>query len=300
MAPAIHGEERQRMNGDGMHPATRLDSPPTRTRTHWTRRRLWAVPAIIGVNVLVFLAWRFAEEGSPLWTALARNFLVSTNRLDHGMWWTLLSSAFSHMDLWHLGLNMIVLWSFGSILERLWGIRLFTTFYLVAAAVASASHCLVSSLFLGNGQIAALGASGAVSGLLLAFALQFPRHKILIFALVPVPALAGALFFVAIDIWGLVAQGRGIGLPIGHGAHLGGALCGALFYFGYLRSRFTAAGPAATGRQPTLELSAQEAAEFDRIRDKLDREGPQGLTPTEQDFLMRLRERALGSDFDSH
>jgi rhomboid-like protein len=159
------------------------------------------VPAIIGVNLLVYLAWQLADEGSALWTALARNFLVSTNRLDHGMWWTLLSSAFSHMDLWHLGVNMIVLWSFGSVLERLWGLRLFSTFYLAAAAVASASHCLVSSLVLGNGQIAALGASGAVSGLLLAFALQFPRHKILIFGLIPVPALAGALFFVAIDIW---------------------------------------------------------------------------------------------------
>jgi membrane associated rhomboid family serine protease len=287
------------LNGDGIPHEALPSRAPSTGRTHWTRRRLWAVPSIIAINLVVYLAWRFAGEESQLWEALWRNFLVSTNRLDHGLWWTLLSSAFSHMDLWHLAINMVVLWSFGSILERLWGLRLFIGFYLAAAAVSSASHCLVSSLMLGDDRIAALGASGAVSGLLLAFALLFPRHKILVFALVPVPALAGALFFVAIDIWGLLAQGRGIGLPIGHGAHLGGALCGALFYFAYLRSRFAKAGPAATRRQPTLELTAEEAAEFDRLRAKLDREGPDGLTPKEKDFLMRLRERALGLDHDS-
>jgi membrane associated rhomboid family serine protease len=258
------------------------------------------VPAIVTVNAVVFLAWQLAIEGSDLWALLARNFLVSTHRLDQGMWWTLLTSAFSHMDLWHLALNMVVLWSFGSILERLWGLRVFITFYLVAAVFSSASHCLVSSLIIGDDRISALGASGAVSGLLLAFALLFPRHRILVFGMIPVPALAGALFFVAMDVWGLVAQGRGIGLPIGHGAHLGGALCGAVFYASYLRGRFSMTPAQSAPRsQPAVDLTPEEASEFDRIRAKLSREGPDGLTPKERDFLLRLRERALGRDGDS-
>lgn len=257
---------------------------------HWTRRPLRAVPAIIAVNLLVYAAWQLAAQGSSLWVLLASHFLVSSQRLAQGMWWTLLSAAFSHIELWHLALNMLVLYSFGSTLERLLRARVFLTFFLVAAAFSSACHCFVSSVVLGDHRISALGASGAVSGLLIAFALLFPRHKILLFAVVPVPALAGALFFVALDVWGLVAQGRGAGLPIGHGAHLGGALCGALFYFGYLRGRL----PAAAERpQPTLELTAEEAAEFDRIRIKLDAQGPDALTPKERDFLMRLRLRAL-------
>jgi membrane associated rhomboid family serine protease len=261
---------------------------------HWTRRRLWALPVIVGLNVVVFLAWQFAVHGTELWAVLARNFLVSSHRLEQGMWWTLLTAAFSHMELWHLALNMIVLWSFGNVLERLLGVRVFVAFYLVAAVFSSASHCLVSSLVLGNDQIAALGASGAVSAVLLAFALLFPKHKILLFAVIPVPALAGALFFVALDLWGLIAQGQGAGLPIGHGAHLGGALCGALFYVTYLKGRFSRVPPAGhPRRQPTIELRPEEAAEFDRLRAKLNREGPDALTPKERAFMLDLRERAL-------
>ena len=267
----------------------------TPARPHWTRRRLVALPVIVGINVVVFLAWQMAAHGGELWAMLARNFLVSSHRLEQGMWWTLLTAAFSHMELWHLALNMIVLWSFGNILERMLGIRVFVAFYLVAAVFSSASHCLVSSLLLGDDRIAALGASGAVSAVLLAFALLFPRHKILLFAVIPVPALAGALFFVALDLWGLMAQGRGAGLPIGHGAHLGGALCGAVFYFTYLKDRFPRMPPASASRQqPTLELSREEAAEFDRLREKLNREGPEALTPKERAFMLDLRERALG------
>jgi membrane associated rhomboid family serine protease len=253
------------------------------------------VPGIIAINAVVFLAWQLYPEGSGSSSLLERNFLVSTHRLELGMWWTTVTAAFSHMELLHVALNMVVLWSFGSVLERLWGVRLFLTFYMVAAVVSSLSHCLVSSLLLGNDRIAALGASGAVSGLLLAFALLFPRHRILVFAVIPVPALAGALFFVALDIWGLVAQWRGIGLPIGHGAHLGGALTGALFYLGFLRQRVQhMESPAPGDRQATIELTAEEAAEFDRLRAKLDREGPEALTPKEQHFLLVLRHRALG------
>jgi membrane associated rhomboid family serine protease len=67
------------------------------------------------------------------------------------------------------------------------------------------------------------------------FALMFPRQIILLFYIIPLPAIFGALGFVALDLWGLSAQAHGGGLPIGHGAHLGGALTGAVFYFLFLR-----------------------------------------------------------------
>jgi len=245
--------------------------------------------------VVVYLAWQVAVKGGDLWAFLATNFLVSTHRLEGGMLWTLVTAAFSHMELWHLALNMVVLWSFASILERMLGVRVFTTFYVTAAVIASGSHCLVSSLLLHNDRIAALGASGAVSGVLIAFALIFPRHKILLFAVIPVPALAGALLFVAIDVWGLFAQGRGGGLPIGHGAHLGGALSGALFYFTYLRDRFPRVPPQPARRpNSTVELTQEEATEFDRLRTKLSHGGPEVLTPKEKAFMLEIRDRALG------
>jgi membrane associated rhomboid family serine protease len=184
---------------------------------------------------------------------------------------------------------MFVLWSFGTVLEKMWGTRTFVVFYLVAAVVASASHCFVSSVLMGNPDINALGASGAVSGLLLAFAMLFPRHKILVFGIIPVPALIGALAFVAIDLWGLFAQTRGGGIGIGHGAHLGGALCGFLFWLSYLRTRFKR--PAQESFQ--MAMTPEEVEEFQRLRRKLDNEGPQALTPKEKVFLDDIRERVM-------
>jgi membrane associated rhomboid family serine protease len=259
------------------------------------------VSVIIGLNVLVFLAWQASHFVPVLQSFMLGTFLVSTSHLVHGFVWTLVTAAFSHSEIWHLAINMFVLWSFGTVLERLWGTRLFVIFYLVAAVVASISHCAVSSILLGNGNIPALGASGAVSGLLLAYALYFPRHKILLLGIIPVPALAGVLAFVGIDLWGLLAQSRGGGLPIGHGAHLGGALAGALMYFLYLRS--TVAVPRAAARRPSVtasSLTPEEAREFERIRLKVDSLGPQALNPKEQAFLDRLRERVMAMNDHGH
>jgi len=225
---------------------------------------------------------------------MRENFLVSTLHIEHLHVWTLVTAAFSHNELWHLALNMFVLWSFGTVLEHLWGTRVFVLVYLAAAVVASVSHCALSSFIMGRDDIPALGASGAISGLLLAYALHFPRHRILLFGIVPVPALAGVLAFVGLDLWGLIAQGRGGGLPIGHGAHLGGALAGALIYFLYLRATYPT--PAVRHPRPpsgAAALTSDEAREFERIRIKIETTGPHTLTPKEQAFLDRLRNRVM-------
>lgn len=284
------------MNGLSSPNGDRQPSPePRQPRAvpAWTDRRLRALPVIVAINVVVFLMWLVAAHGSDLWAFLATNFLVSTHRLAQGMWWTLVTSAFSHQELWHIAINMLVLWSFGSVLERLVGWRVFTAFYLVAAVFSSASHCFVSSVLIGNDRLAALGASGAVSAVLISFALLFPRQKILLFGIVPIPALVGALLFVALDLWGLSAQTRGAALPIGHGAHLGGALCGAVFWATYLRHRFGGSTGPRIGGRSSVQLTAEDAQEFQRVRAKLDAHGPEALNPKELEFLRRIRDQAL-------
>ena len=278
------------MNAPYDQQMTATGPPPVRSKS----MRSAAVSIIIGLNVLVFLAWQATMLAPGLNPFMAANFLVSTAHLEHWLVWTVVTAAFSHNELWHLAINMFVLWSFGTVLDKLWGTRVFVLFYLAAATVASLSHCLVSTFMLGNSDIPALGASGAISGLLLAYALHFPRHKILLFGIVPVPALAGVLAFVGIDLWGLLAQSRGGGLPIGHGAHLGGALAGALIYFLYLKEAFpTPTAPRSRAAPVGVSLMPEEAREFERIRIKIDTAGPHTLTPKEQAFLDRLRERVL-------
>lgn len=193
-----------------------------------------SVPYIIIINLLVFVAWYMAKQESSI-NFMITNFMVSWLHLQDGYYWTLLTSVFSHNLLWHFLLNMFVLQSFGTILEDVLGVRRFLSFYLVAGIVSSLSHCLVSAFVIHQPNIPALGASGAISGLVLVFSLLFPKERILIFGLIPVPALFGALAFIGLDLWGLSAQAHGGGLPIGHGAHLGGAFTGIIYYLFFLR-----------------------------------------------------------------
>jgi len=132
---------------------------------------------------------------------------------------------------------MYVFFGFGTAIERVLGSKRFLIFYLLAGVVGSLGHCLVSSLVLHMPQIPALGASGAVSGVILVFSLMFPRERLLILGLIPIPAIFGALLFVGLDVWGLIAQSRGSTLPIGYGAHLGGAMAGLLYYIIYVRKK---------------------------------------------------------------
>jgi membrane associated rhomboid family serine protease len=183
------------------------------------------VTAIVVANAVVFLLWM----SLPL-PAMACHFLVSWDHLADGRVWVLLTAVFSHTLLFHLLINMIVLLSFGPPLERLMGSVRFLGFYLVAGIIGSLAHAVVSNYLIGRPGQPALGASSAIAGVLLLFAFIFPKVKVLLFFVVPLPALAAALLFVGIDIWGLVMQVEGEGLPIGHGAHLGGALTGLIYY----------------------------------------------------------------------
>jgi membrane associated rhomboid family serine protease len=188
------------------------------------------VPVLLALNTVVFLMWLLLGQ-TPF---MLENFLISWRALDEGRYWTLLTSEFSHVALLHFFLNMYVLATFGSIVELVIGSWRFIVFYLIAAIVASLSHAAVSAFLLSKPDLPALGASGAISGVVLVFCLLFPRARLLLFGFIPMPAIFGALLFVGIDLLGLYAQTEGGGLPIGHGAHLGGAATGVLFYLFFL------------------------------------------------------------------
>jgi len=246
------------------------------------------LPVIIGINAIVFGLWQLARSSQVLLELMATNFLVSPVHLEHGLYWTLLTSVFSHEAFWHFAINMIVLYSFGAILERLWGPMVFTGFYLVAGLAGSIGHVATCLFVLHDPKISALGASGAIAGLLMAYAIIFPHQKILIMGIVPVPAWAGVAGLVAWDLWGVVAQSHGGGLPIGHGAHLGGAAAGVVMVL-LFRDRLEP-----QDRMMPRSPSRTELRELERIRTKLETGGPHSLTPEEAAFLGELRRRYHG------
>lgn len=197
-------------------------------------KRTIAVFILLIINSVVFLAWNFSGvAGIPL-NFMENHFLVNWSGLTEGRYWILITAAFSHISFWHFFMNMFVLNSFGPIVERTLGFLKFIKFYFLAGVISSFCHGLVSMWLLNQPDLPALGASGAISGIVFLFALIFPKQKILLFGLIPLPALWGALLFAGLDIWGLFAQAEGGGLPIGHGAHLGGAITGIAYYFLFL------------------------------------------------------------------
>lgn len=195
-------------------------------------RRPILVPVILMLNLAVFALWMLYDQ---LW--MYENFTISWRGLEEGRYWTVLTAVFSHNMILHFLINMFVLRSFGSIVEEVLGHMAFLRFYLIAGVVSSLAHAGVSAYVMNAPGLPAVGASGAISGLVLIFSLLFPREKILLFGFIPLPAIVGALAFIGLDLWGLWAQAGGGGLPIGHGAHLGGALTGILYYIFVLRRR---------------------------------------------------------------
>jgi membrane associated rhomboid family serine protease len=132
----------------------------------------------------------------------------------------------------HLLFNMLALWMFGTDLERTWGTRFFTKYYFVTGIGAAATSLLLSFFVDSIYYSITVGASGAIYGLLVAYAIYFP-HRTIYYIIFPVPArvfvlIAGAIAF-------LSSMG-GPGGGVAHSAHLGGLVVGYLYLKG-LRAR---------------------------------------------------------------
>jgi membrane associated rhomboid family serine protease len=130
---------------------------------------------------------------------------------------------FTHADIGHIFFNMFTLWMFGRILETVWGAKKFLTFYLICGLGSAAAHLAVQ--YYTNGVSFAVGASGAVMGVMVAFAYLFPNTELmLIFFPVPIKAKWIILAMIAFDLFG--GLGYTGGDNIAHWAHLGGAAAG--------------------------------------------------------------------------
>lgn len=142
--------------------------------------------------------------------------------------WQVLSYGFLHGSVLHLALNMYALWLFGSRVEAVWGQRRFAFYYFACLIGAALFQLLASEIVLMNGGAAypVIGASGAVFGLLLAFAMLFPYDQLLLlFPPIPIQARWFALGYGLIE---LVAGVTGSAEGVAHFAHLGGMLTGWL------------------------------------------------------------------------
>jgi membrane associated rhomboid family serine protease len=179
------------------------------------------------IAITVYVSWRAFDN-----TALRAELLFIPNRFKHNKdWKPLVGHALIHANWLHLIFNMYVFYWFGTAIEahfvlskgRIFGELLFLILYVGGVVAASVPALLKHG---DNPSYASLGASGAVSAVLLAFILVNPTAK-LSFLFIPVPIQAwimGIIFFVA----EYFMQKRG-GTGIAHDAHMGGAVFGLIF-----------------------------------------------------------------------
>lgn len=191
--------------------------------------------------------------------------------------WQFFTYMFLHSttDAWHLIFNMLVLWMFGSEVERVLGRRRFLTLYFTAGIFTGVCGCIFTP------WSPMIGASGAIFAIEIAFALYFPNSTV-IFYFFPIKAKYLAMIFTGITIFSCIVSNSG---NVAHFAHLGGIIYGFLFVrysyriFEHLRKRQIQHHE----REIVKEKMLRE--KVDEILDKVNREGLQNLSWRERNFL---------------
>ena len=210
------------------------------------------IKALIIVNIIFFIGSSFLGEGAYK--------LFSLYYFEHPnfRFWQPLTHMFMHGGLMHILFNMYALWAFGSPLEMNWGTKKFLFFYFSAGFGAALIHTLVNYYQIQEGMSAllnigmnqsesieslyvsfntpAVGASGAIYGVLVAFGMMYPNAELMLIFL-PIPIKAK--YFIPIIIAGDLFFGiSGTATGIAHFAHIGGALFGFIMAYYWKKNSF--------------------------------------------------------------
>ena len=225
--------------------------------------------------------------------------------------WTFFTYMFVHAGLLHLLGNMFMLFVFGSAVESRMGSRAFILYYLLCGVGAAVFSLALSSL-MDVGPF--VGASGAVLGVALAFAMYWPDAELAVFP-IPVPIRAKTLvaLLVGLDVFFSFLTPRD---GIAHLAHIGGVAFGYLYFrMQGLSRRSPQPPPRAVERVVMVQSGSAEperrtpvtparprrradadpvAAEVDRVLDKISEKGIASLTPAERRFLDEVSRQKKG------
>ena len=191
-----------------------------------------AVKWLVLANVAVFFGLLIVGVFySPLASLIRRLAELVPNYVLHGYVWQLITYSFIHFGIWHIAVNMLQLWMFGSAIEGSWGSRKFYEFYFFTViGGALATIAVAYAGIFGSPLTATGGASGGVMGILIAFGMLFGDQQIMFF---PFPFSMKAKYFVAIlvliNLAGLLGTIEARGDLVAYGAHLGGALFGWIY-----------------------------------------------------------------------
>jgi membrane associated rhomboid family serine protease len=290
---------------------------------------------LIVLNIVAYVIQLFTRVQANVWDVGGERYWLAGPFTDalklnvdavlHGQVWRLLTYAFLHdpgvgpapgQFFWHIVFNMLFLYWFGRDLEEMYGPREFLAFYLVSALVGGLAFLATGLL---TGSQYCIGASGAVTAVMVLCALHFPHRTVLLFFVLPVPLWALVGFQVVLDSFLFVNQaagGQALKSRVAVTVHLGGAAFAFLYYRYQWRlsriwslvgtwkaqrrrpklrvyreeeARPTAAVPAAAP-PPAADVDEQLEAKLDAVLEKVARSGQASLTESERQILLRASE----------
>lgn len=238
---------------------------------------------IIMINIAVFLPCALIPK---LNTFIYQWFSVFPATLGMTLQvWRLISYQFLHGGIFHIFFNMLVLFFFGPMLERMWGSKRFLIFYLVCGMMGGIVYPILVGLnVLGVGTL--VGASGAIYGMLAAGAIMFPNMQIYVFGVFPLPFGVFAVLTVIISMLNFL-EGNNAG---GEAAHLAGMAAGAVYVL-WGPSVQKIRGDINQGRwEKKIQQQKDFQAEVDRILAKVSQNGVNSLSGREKKILKKASE----------
>ncbi len=203
-------------------------------RFNWRGLLTPAIQTLLIANTAVFLVQTLvALLVGPAGTGwLLRWFALIPSAVTHGLRvWQPFTYLFLHGGLWHLLINMLVLWMFGRDLELTWGRQRFYSYYFLTGVGAGVINLLVKTIPVLFGRppsdVPTVGASGAIYGILLAAAVVFPDRQVWLIPFpITLPMRVYVIIIGAIEFFGTLGS---TGDNVSHVSHLGGMLVGYLY-----------------------------------------------------------------------
>lgn len=241
---------------------------------------------------------------------------LDPQKVERGQIWRLLTYAFCHdrYGIWHLIVNMLFLYWFGTRLEQMYGSTEFCLFYFASAIVAGIAF-LALDYYTGS-SASVIGASGAVWGLVALYVIHHPYERINIYGVFPVEIRWLALLYLVFDLHPVLLAINGEGMirggGVAHAAHLGGAAFGFLYFnrswrLKPLADRVTGKAKNAKWQTRTVQRSPRDVipiprpdfpaenridpnqkrleAQLDQVLDKIQSEGRESLSDEEVEIL---------------
>jgi membrane associated rhomboid family serine protease len=175
------------------------------------------VKILLITNAVIFLIQQFT--GGYLTQTLG----VTPTKVLQDLWvYQVFTYMFLHGSFFHILINMFILWMFGREIELAWGTKRFFKYYFLTGIAGG----IFTVAFQPNFAYPTIGASGAIYGLLAAYAVMFPNRTIYLYFLIPIKVKYAVILFVLLEFFASMSATPD---GVGHWAHLGGAVVGFLY-----------------------------------------------------------------------